>query len=275
MNSRPHNVITQKNDKVIKMKDYIDFKITEKRILKVRKLQEKENVKKVRNPLGKQKCNICNYKTNLEFLSYGKKKRPNEKCPNCYSFKRTRTIWFYITKYTDFLEREDIKILHTAPESSLYKTLKSRYGDNYISSDIVESQYVDEIIDAQNIPYDDNSLDLIITSHVLEHIPDDQKALEEFYRVLKNNGQLVMMIPTLDELEKTFEVPQINTDNLRQRYYKQFDHQRYYGRDVFDKLEEAGFKALREMKYELLKYTKETMYHNLAIEPIFIGIKKE
>ena len=82
-----------------------------------------------------------------------------------------------------------------------------------------------------------------------------------------------MMIPTMDELEKTFELPQINTDSLRKRYYKQFDHRRYYGRDVFDKMESVGFKTLREMKYELLKYREETIYHNLSYEPIFVGIK--
>ena len=55
------------------------------------------------------------------------------------------------------MERDDVKILHTAPESSMYKILKTKLGDNYISSDVVMSKYVDEEIDAQNIPYNDNT----------------------------------------------------------------------------------------------------------------------
>ena len=255
------------------MTELLNFKLDETRIEKVIKFQKRHNVGPVDNEFGKQKCNICDYESDLEFFSFGANPRPNEKCPNCYSFKRTRTIWFYLENYTDYLERDDVKILHTAPESSMYKILKTKLGDNYISSDVVMSKYVDEEIDAQNIPYNDNTFDLIITSHVLEHIPDDHKALQEFYRVLKPNGQFVMMIPTMDELEKTFELPQINTDSLRKRYYKQFDHRRYYGRDVFDKMESVGFKTLREMKYELLKYREETIYHNLSYEPIFVGIK--
>lgn len=46
-----------------------------------------------------------------------------------------------------------------------------------------------EIIDIQNIPYVDESFDIIIARHMLYHVPDLYKALAEVKRVLKKNGK--------------------------------------------------------------------------------------
>lgn len=248
--------------------------LTEKHLKNLYNVQLDDNCSKITSSIGKIKCNICEYETDLEFLHFGKNKRPNEKCPNCYSLKRTRLLWYYLENKTDFLNNEDIRVLHTAPETSIYKKIKEDFGDRYISSDIFESPFIDEIIDIQNIPYEDNTFDLIITSHVLEHVPDDFIALQEFYRVLKPNGKVIILIPSLPYLKKTFELPQINSPELRQRYYKQHDHRRYYGDDDFYRLLElVGFRTIKEDKYFLKDYEEIKLRHSLADDPIFVATK--
>lgn len=43
-------------------------------------------------------------------------------------------------------------------------------------------------IDIQDIPYEDESFDIVIANHMLYHVPDVEKAIAEIYRVLKHNG---------------------------------------------------------------------------------------
>ena len=247
--------------------------LTEEHVKNLYNVQLNENCSKVDPTIGKVKCNICGYETDLEFTHFGRSKRPNERCPNCYSLKRTRLLWYYLENHTDFLNNDETRILHTAAETSIYKRLKEDFDDRYISSDIFESPYVDEIIDIQNIPYEDNTFDLIISSHVLEHVPDDFLALKEFYRVLKPNGKAVILIPSLSSLKKTFEFPQINSPELRQRYYKQHDHRRYYADDDFYRLLElAGFKTIKEDKY-FMNDEKIKSRYSLADDPLFVATK--
>lgn len=247
---------------------------TEKHLANLRKVLINENCREISPEVGKIKCNLCGYESDLEFMHFGHGHRPNEKCPNCYSIKRTRYLWYYIENYTDILEREDVHILHTAPETSIYKKLKKRYGDNYISSDIVDTAYVDEIIDIQDIPYPDNTFDLIITSHVLEHVPDYKKALREFHRVLKEKGYLIMLVPSLYELDETFEEPQVNTPELKRRYNKQFDHYRYFSpRELYDDLEDAGLTTIREHERIYEDNPEQAARYAIAHDPLFVAIK--
>lgn len=49
--------------------------------------------------------------------------------------------------------------------------------------------------DVTNLPFENESFDKIILSEVLEHVPDDKKALSEVYRVLKKGGVLGITVP--------------------------------------------------------------------------------
>jgi len=75
--------------------------------------------------------------------------------------------------------------------------------------------------------------------HVLEHIPDDKKAMSEILRVLKPSGWAILQVPIL--AEKTIEDPIVRSPEERERVYGQFDHVRAYGLDYKDRLEDAGF----------------------------------
>lgn len=250
------------------------FDLTDEKINNARQKQIKQKVKPVNNVIKTVQCNICGYESDLEFLNFNS--RPNEVCPNCSSIKRTRYYFYYLEHYTDFFEKPQ-KILHTSPEQGAFQELNKLFGENYITSDVYrKSELIKELIDIQNIPYQDNTFTCIISSHVLEHIPDYKKALKEFYRILKPGGRAIILIPALRYLRKTFEEEQINTPELRQRYYKQNDHLRYFSvPDFFNAMEEVGFKVLREHENIIkTEHPKDQERYRTGFDPLFVGIKE-
>lgn len=97
-------------------------------------------------------------------------------------------------------------------------------------------------MDITNIPFEDNTFDMIMASAVLEHIPDDKKAMSELYRVLKpNTGVAFLQVPIDTTRFITLEKPEYNTPELRSKYYGQEDHVRFYGLDYPEKLRDANF----------------------------------
>lgn len=90
-----------------------------------------------------------------------------------------------------------------------------------------------------DIRYPDESFDVILCSHVLEHVQDDRKAMREFHRVLKPDGWAILLVPIT--ADKTFEDPSIVDPQARLAAFGQEDHVRRYGPDYIDRLREAGF----------------------------------
>jgi ubiquinone/menaquinone biosynthesis C-methylase UbiE len=141
--------------------------------------------------------------------------------------------------------KENIDLLHVAPEKVFYDIFRNQENINYLTADLNDKpHHVMEKMDIQDIQYPDNTFDFIYCSHVLEHVPDDRKAIDELYRVLKPNGKALIMVPLNRSLDKTLEDQSYNTPELRLKHYHQSDHLRYYGPDFTDKLEDAGFKIL-------------------------------
>jgi SAM-dependent methyltransferase len=96
-------------------------------------------------------------------------------------------------------------------------------------------------IDLTDTGLPDGSRTLIWCSHVLEHIPDDGKALSEMRRVLAPGGLVVLQVPIGGE--HTLEDPCIATAEARLEAYLQEDHVRLYGRDIVERIEAAGFEC--------------------------------
>jgi SAM-dependent methyltransferase len=114
----------------------------------------------------------------------------------------------------------------------------------YRSADI-SRRNVDELVDLTAMDgYAAGSLDILLCSHVLEHIPDDRKAMREICRVLKPDGFAIILVPLVTGVEETHEDPGINTQALRWKYFGMGDHVRQYGkRDFIDRLTAAGLKV--------------------------------
>ena len=175
------------------------------------------------------------------FLQHGTKNVPNRKCPDCGSLERHRLHWLYLRERTNLL-KDSLKVLHFAPEVALQQLLKAQSTLDYHSADL-SSKRAAEHFDICAIPYPDNTFDVILCSHVLEHVPDDRKAMAELFRVMKPGGWGLIEAPYTSSLAETLEDPTVTTDEERTRLYGQADHLRRYGRDYFDRLRSAGFEV--------------------------------
>lgn len=146
---------------------------------------------------------------------------------------------------------------------------------DYTTTDL-NSPLADVKADICNLPFADNSFDSILCNHVLEHIPDDQKAMQEIFRILKPGGMAILQIPLDMNRAKTFEDDSITDPKKRAEIFGQYDHVRVYGRDYFNKLRDVGF-DVKEVDYtaelslqeiEKFRITKGEIIP-VGIKPIF------
>ena len=174
------------------------------------------------------------------FLPYGYNRlRKNALCPGTLSLERHRLLWLYLKRKTKLLEK-NISVLHVAPEIIFIKKFKKITNWNYVSIDL-KSPLADIKANVYNLPFEENYFDLILCNHVLEHIEDDNKALNELHRVIKNKGTLIAQVPLEKNLKKTFENKEIMNPKERNKYYGQYDHVRVYGLDFYTRLAKSGF----------------------------------
>ncbi|MEY2701824.1 MAG: hypothetical protein RLY43_457 [Bacteroidota bacterium] len=178
------------------------------------------------------------------FLPYGYgTQRNNVLSPSTLSLERHRLLWLYLKNETNFFNStKKIKVLHFAPEQEFYKRFKKQANLDYTTTDLF-SPLADVKADICNLPFEDNQYDIIFCNHVLEHIPDDTKAMQELYRVLKPGGTGIFQIPQDLSRETTFADDSITDPKERAKIFGQYDHVRIYGRDYFDKLRSIGFKV--------------------------------
>ena len=185
-------------------------------------------------------CNCCN-RSFRKFKPRGNTlvQRENAECPYCGSLERVRNLLFYIEKETDLLTGR-YSLLHFAPEWPLLPIFKKNKNLYHIKADI--NQNVAQFkIDITNIPVPNDSFDFIICSHVLGHVQNEKKAIEELYRVLKTGG--TALVATLIDLKNphTFETADADTPEKRLQYYSEPDLLRLHGTDFGDRLAQGGF----------------------------------
>lgn len=191
---------------------------------------------------GNRFTDPINDKSYRKFLPYGYVKiRPNVLSPGTLSLERHRLIWLYLKNETDFFESPS-KVLHMAPEKAFISRLKKLPHLDYISCDL-ESPLAEVKADICDLPFADASFDWILCNHVLEHIPNDTKAMQELYRVLKPGGKALLQVPLNSNLAETFEDDSIVEKAERTKVFGQYDHVRVYGKDYFDKLRQIGFEV--------------------------------
>ena len=208
-----------------------------------------------------------------KFLPYGYKKlRQNALCPGTLSLERHRLLWLYLDRETTFL-KDTIRVLHVAPEQVFYKKFKSFSNWDYSTTDL-HSPLADIKADICNLPFKENTYDLILCNHVFEHISDDKKAMSELYRILKKGGTLIAQVPLDETRKEIFEDDSITDRKKRTIIFGQYDHVRIYGQNYYSRLEAAGFKVSRINILKKLT-SKEIKYFGLPIqEDIPVG-KKE
>lgn len=175
-----------------------------------------------------------------KFLPYGYEKvRENVLAPGTLSLERHRLFWLYLKNETTFFS-EKLRVLHFAPEQAFLKRFKKLKNISYTTTDL-NSPIADVKADICKLPFKDNSFDFIICNHVLEHIPDHIKALQELYRVLAVGGTAILQVPYDKNREITFEDDSITDPKERAAIFGQYDHVRVYGMDYFNILASVGF----------------------------------
>jgi SAM-dependent methyltransferase len=177
-----------------------------------------------------------------KFLPYGYvKQRENVLSPSTLSLERHRLLWLYLKNETNFFT-DHLKVLHFAPEQAFYKRFRKLKNLDYTTTDL-NSPLADVKADICDLPFKENEFDFILCNHVLEHIPNDTKAMQELYRILKPGGTAILQIPQDLKREVTFEDDSITSPKERAEIFGQYDHLRVYGRDYFNKLRSIGFKV--------------------------------
>ena len=187
-----------------------------------------------------------------KFLPYGYgKQRKNALSPSTLSLERHRLMWLFLKNDTTFFtSKTKLKVLHIAPEQCFLDIFKKQQNLTYTTSDL-ESPIADVKADICDLPFKDNSFDVVFCNHVLEHITDDKKAMQELFRVMKKGGFGIFQIPQDMSREKTFEDNSIIDKKERTEIFGQYDHVRVYGKDYFNKLRSVGFKV------DEIDYTKK------------------
>lgn len=175
-------------------------------------------------------CEICGF--NAKFF---KEKR----CVKCDSLPRTRLIpysikFFNITNLDNFL--------HIAPNIQEYNyVLKNLNFKIYDRLNIVPAKHVNLLDDITNSKIKNNTYSFIMIWHVLEHIPEDKKAINELFRILQKGGKLLVSVPIYPIFSPTtYE----DTDIKQSDYLKIHghpDHCRSCGLDYYKRFEEVGF----------------------------------
>ncbi|WP_422859217.1 class I SAM-dependent methyltransferase [Flagellimonas sp. S174] len=206
------------------------------------------------------------------FLPYGyENPRENVLSPSTLSLERHRLLWVYLQRETNFF-KENLEVLHFAPEQAFHERFKKLKNIKYTTTDL-NSPLAEVKADICKLPFDSDSYDVILCNHVLEHIPNDTKAMQELYRVMKPEGWGIFQIPQDLKRETTFEDDSITDKKERARIFGQYDHVRIYGRDYFNKLRSIGF-IVEEVDYTAHLSENEVEKYRLAKGEIIPLVKK-
>lgn len=165
---------------------------------------------------------------------------PNARCPGCGSLIRHRLLWLYLSRETHIGDRP-IRLLHLAPERGIERRLRQLPLVDYVSADI-DAQLAAERVDVVRMPYPDASFDLVLCSHVLEHVPDDRTAIAQIYRVLRPGGTAIIVVPIKIDRTEEFLDPRpkpAHPDGYRR--VGPHGHVRLIGADYVDRLRDGGF----------------------------------
>lgn len=218
---------------------------------------------------NKVQCTVCEIKLR-KFLPYGRlTPRENALCPRCLSLERHRLISLFLKEQTTFYTHKH-KILHVAPEMCFIHRFEKQHGDDYLTADL-ESPWAKVKMDVHQIPFEENTFDIIFCNHVLEHVTDDVAVLKEFYRVLKPGGWAILQSPIDYRYATTYQDNSITDPRAREKAFGQDDHLRMFGVDYGERLKLGGFEV-KEIKManqlsatDVFKYgldPREILYFN-------------
>lgn len=205
-------------------------------------------IEQIRNSGTRRYCPVCETRSS-RFGQFGIVPRADARCPSCGALERHRFVWLYFERMTDLFDGCRKRVLHVAPERIFENLLKRHLGSGYLTADLDDPRAMVRM-DITDIDYADEAFDVIFCSHVLEHVPDDRRAIRELNRVLKSDGWAIFLVPIT--ADRTFEDRSITDPSDRLRLFGHEDHVRRYGPDFVKRLEEGGFTVRVTMASDFL-----------------------
>ena len=182
----------------------------------------------------KHQCGVCDKK----LKAFIQLKNKDLMCPFCGSLARNRRLWSLLNSQNSL----NGNVLHFSPSRNLYRLLTKDKNITYYSTDFTDAFLADYKFDITNINQEDGKFDTIICYHILEHIIDDQKAMNELYRVLSTKGTIYIQTPFKEG--NIYEDFSIVSPKDRLKHFGQDDHVRIYSTEGLKKrLENSGFKV--------------------------------
>ena len=185
----------------------------------------------------------------------------NYMCPVCSASDRDRLYALYFERVKENINSK--KLLDFAPSQTLQKFLKKHFQIEYRSADLFMPDVDDKVDITDMRQYTDESFDIFICSHVLEHVSDDRKAMRELYRILKRGGWGIAAVPINLGLNEVHEDANVTSEAERWKYFGQEDHLRMYSKHGFvERLQEAGF----EVEQLGINYFGEEVFTKFGIQ---------
>ncbi len=195
--------------------------------------------------------------------------RPNASCPNCKSLERHRFLTLVLRGLRLYVGTA-AAVLEYAPQPQIQKILKNLLGPrgSYVGIDLMDDRFVDSKADACRLPFTDDSFDMLVQFHVLEHIPDDLTAMREMARVLKPGGLALVQVPhrmgvlTDEDIDASPQESAIR--------FGQSDHVRYYGSDFEERLRTSGFDVTYKTAADIVSAKQRKTLNILDADPLWI-----
>jgi SAM-dependent methyltransferase len=201
--------------------------------------------------------------------------KKNVRCPNCKANHRVRLLQLYLEHRTDLFQ-QPARVLHISPHRYIADVLRHRKNIDYVSGALFPDRlpHIPTVkVDVTEIGFEENDFDVVLCNHVLEHVQDDRKAMDEIFRVLRPGGFAVLQVPLALDLATTLEDPSVASEKERRATYGQKDHLRLYGLDYFDRLENAGFRVERDNPFEQAWLPDMDQYRLDPNEDVVVGFK--
>ena len=182
-------------------------------------------------------CPICR-KGFRQLINVGSAAAPRYQCPGCGCYDRHRLLALYLDRRAPGGLPGGTRLLHFAPEPTITRLFEAA-PIHYVSGDL-GSRAADVQLDITALPLRAAAFDLVLCSHVLEHVPADGAAMGELLRVVAADGEALLQVP-IKAPDRTIEIDEVESEAERRKMAGDHGHVRAYGRDFADKVRAAGF----------------------------------
>ena len=173
------------------------------------------------------------------------RRRSRARCPECGALERHRLLALVLDGLAPLIQ-EHGRVLDIATSRYVTDRVRKIGPALYVRLDLdpaADGREIDVQASMTALPFAEGSFDLIVCSHVLEHVPDDEAAMRELARVLRPGGLALVQVPIRDD-RLTDEDPDAPEAERIERF-GQSDHVRWYGTDLEERLTRAGLRGVR------------------------------